>query len=211
MCIMTNNHSNIIMESSRGISVVPINDSFMRDRKLFFDGAVDEESCNQLIKQLIYLEAEDNTLPITLFLNTPGGSVSDGLAIYDTIRLLKSPLTAVVTGTAASMGSIILLACEKQRRLMLRHSKIMIHDASFGKREIGGMKPAEIREMLADLEKTNSRLVEIIADRCGKSVDEVAQITKNDSYFDAEEAIKFGLASAIVDDVTFAELIRKGA
>jgi ATP-dependent Clp protease protease subunit len=208
---MTDNYSNALIESVRGIEVVPINDVFLKDRKLFFDGAVDRESCNQLIKQLLYCEAEDNTKPVTLFINTPGGTVTDGLAIFDTIKLMKSPVTAVVTGIAASMGSIILLACDKERRLMLNHAKIMIHDASWGERNMGGMKPHEIRQELEQLEQTNSRLVSIIAERTGKTLEEVTEVTKNDSYFDAAEAIEFGLASAIVDDKTFTNLLKKGA
>ncbi len=208
---MTDNYSNALIESVRGIEVVPINDVFLKDRKLFFDGAVDRESCNQLIKQLLYCEAEDNTKPVTLFINTPGGTVTDGLAIFDTIKLMKSPVTAVVTGIAASMGSIILLACDKERRLMLSHAKIMIHDASWGERNMGGMKPHEIRQELEQLEQTNERLVSIIAEGTGRTVEEVAKVTKNDSYFDANEAIEFGLASAIVDDGNFSDLVKKGA
>ena len=95
--------SNVIYESVRGIQAIPIEDAFLRDRKIFLVGEVNDESCNELIKQLMYMESEDNTLPITLYINSPGGSVGSGLAVYDTIRLMKSPVRAVVTGVAASM------------------------------------------------------------------------------------------------------------
>ncbi len=111
--------ANVILESVRGLSPIPIEDVFLRDRKIFLVGEVNDESCNELIKELLYMEAEDDTKPITLFINSPGGDVGSGLAVYDTIRLLKSPVTAVVTGIAASMGSIILLACDADKRLML--------------------------------------------------------------------------------------------
>ena len=107
--------ANVILESVRGLSPIPIEDVFLRDRKIFLVGEVNDESCNELL----YMEAEDDTKPITLFINSPGGDVGSGLAVYDTIRLLKSPVTAVVTGIAASMGSIILLACDADKRLML--------------------------------------------------------------------------------------------
>ena len=105
--------SNILLESVRGTEIVPIDDIFLRERRIFLVGSVTDESCNDLIKKLLYLESTDNTRPVTVFLNSPGGSVWDGLSVYDTIRLMKSPVTAVVTGIAASMGSILLLACEK--------------------------------------------------------------------------------------------------
>lgn len=203
--------SNVIYESVRGIQAIPIEDAFLRDRKIFLVGQVDDESCNELIKQLTYLEGEDNTRPVTLFINSPGGSVSSGLAVYDTIRLMKSPVRAIVTGIAASMGSIILLACEKENRWMLPSSKIMIHDCSWGSRDFGGYKPHEIEQELKQLKSTNARLLAIIAERCGKTVKEVAKVTMHDSYFSAEEAIAFGLVSAVVDRESFETIVEKGA
>ena len=201
--------SNVILASVRGIDAVPIDDIFLRERKIFLVGSVTDESCNDLIKKLLYLESVDNTRPITVFLNSPGGSVWDGLSVYDTIRLMKSPVTAVVTGIAASMGSILLLACEKENRLMLPSSRIMIHDCSWGKRDFGGVKPGAIQEELDMLKKTNERLLSIIAERTGHKVDEISEITKEDAWFDAGEAIEFGLASAVIDETNFETLIRK--
>ncbi|MCR5280061.1 MAG: ATP-dependent Clp protease proteolytic subunit [Lachnospiraceae bacterium] len=203
--------ANIIYESVRGLSAIPIEDSFLRDRKIFLVGEVNDETCNTLIKELLYMESEDNSKPITLFINSPGGDVGSGLAVYDTIRLLKSPVTAVVTGIAASMGSIILLACDKDKRFMLPSSRIMIHDCSWGRRDMGGKKPFEVEEELKQLEKTNAKLLSIISKRCGKTMNEVAAVTKNDNYFDAEEAISFGLATAILDDKKFSLITKKGA
>ncbi len=203
--------SNIIYESVRGIQAIPIEDAFLRQRKLFLVGEVNDASTNELIKQLMYMEGEDNTSPITLFINSPGGSVRSGLAVYDTIRLMKSPVRAVVTGIAASMGSIILLACEKENRFMLPSSQIMIHDCSWGSRDFGGYKPHEIEQELNQLKDTNKRLVSIIAERCGKTVKEVSKVTMKDSYFSSEEAVRFGLVSAVVDNDRFDEIVEKGA
>ena len=203
--------SNVIYESVRGIQAIPIEDAFLRDRKIFLVGEVNDESCNELIKQLLYMESEDNTSPITLFINSPGGDVSSGLAVYDTIRLMKSPVRAVVTGIAASMGSIILLACDKENRFMLPSSKIMIHDCSWGSRNFGGYKPHEIEQELNQLKNTNSRLLSIIAERCGRTVKQVAKVTMHDSYFDAKESIRFGLVSATVDNDSFSTIVQKGA
>ncbi len=203
--------ANVILESVRGLSPIPIDDVFLRDRKIFLIGEVNDESCNELIKQLLYMEAEDDTKPITLFINSPGGDVGSGLAVYDTIKLLKSPVTAVVTGIAASMGSIILLGCDEDKRLMLPSSKIMIHDCSFGRHEMGGKKPFEIEEELNQLKKINERLISIIAERTGHTVKEIAKVTKSDSYYGADEAIKFGLASKVIDTTTLSNLLKKGA
>ncbi len=202
---------NIIFESVRGLDALPIEDVFLRDRKIFLVGEVNDESCNALIKKLLFMESEDNTKPITLFINSPGGEVGSGLAVYDTIRLMKSPVTAVVTGIAASMGSIILLACDSDKRLMLPSSKVMIHDCSWGKRDLGGKKPFEIEEELNQLKGVNERLVSIIAERTGKTTKEIAKVTQNDAYFTAEEAVKFGLASKVIDERVFSEITRKGA
>jgi ATP-dependent Clp protease protease subunit len=201
--------TNIILESVRGPQPIPIDDVFLRDRKVFLVGEVNDESCNDLIKKLLYLEAEDNSAGITLFINSPGGEVGSGLAVYDTIRLMKSPVTAVVTGIAASMGSIILLACDADRRLMLPSSRVMIHDCSWSRRDMGGKKPFEIQEELNQLKGVNARLVSIIAERTGKTVKEISKVTQNDAYFSAEEAIKFGLASGVIDAETFAKISGK--
>ena len=205
------NNSNAIIETVRGIQAVPVDDVLLRDRKLFLTGPVTDESCNALISNLLYLESEDSSSPITLVINSPGGEVTSGLAVYDTIRLMKSPVYAVVCGIAASMGAIIYLAAEKDRRLMLPSSRIMIHDCSFGKKDIGGMKPFQIHEELSQLEKTNERLVSILAERCEKTPEEIAEVTRFDTYFDADGAKEFGLCSGVIDTDNFSTIMTKGA
>ncbi len=202
--------ANIILESVRGFDALPIDDVFLKDRKIFLIGQVNDESCNELIKELLYMEAQDNTKPIVLFINSPGGDVGSGLAVYDTIRLLKSPVYVVVTGIAASMGSIIMLACDEDKRLMLPNSKVMIHDCSWGSHEMGGKKPYEVEEELNQLKKTNERLVSIIANRTGKTVKQISKVTRFDSYFGAKEAIDFGLVSKVIDKDELTKLIGKG-
>ncbi len=199
----------VLHESVRGIQTIELEDAFLRDRKIFLIGEVNDESCNDLIKQLMYMESEDNTRPITLFINSPGGAVTSGLAVYDTIRLMKSPVTAVVTGIAASMGSIIMLACNE--RLMLPSSRIMIHDCSWSSRNLGGFKPHEVEQELIQLKNTNARLLGIIAERCGKTLKQVSKVTMNDSYFDAKEAADFGLITGVLDESGFEKVTQKGA
>ena len=188
---------NIILDSVRGLQPVPIDDMFLKDRKIFLVGEVNDASCNDLIKQLLYMEAEDNTLPITLFINSPGGQVGSGLAVYDTIMMMEAPVRTVCIGTCASMGAILFLAGE--RRQMMRHGKIMIHDPAFGGRhEMGGKKPHEIQAELDDLNRCREALAVIISERTGKSMDEIYEVTANDTYYNADEAVAFGLANEII-------------
>ncbi len=202
--------ADILIESVRGIANMPIDSVFLKDRKVFLVGEVTDSVCNNLIKELLYLEAEDNTKPITLYINSPGGDVISGLGVFDTIRLLSSPVRTVVTGEAASMGSIIMLAAEKENRFILPNSKVMIHDCSWSRRDMGGKKPFQIEEELSELKRMNEKLLDIIAQRCGRTVEEVAEQTKDDHFFDAEEAVAFGLAGSILDRDSFGILTTKG-
>lgn len=188
--------ANIIKETSRGYSFIDISDELLKSRKIFFTGEVNAENCNDLIEQLMYLENSGEHEQITLYINSPGGEVTSGLAVYDYIQLMHSPVRTVCIGTAASMGAILFLAGEQ--REMLSHSKIMIHDPSYNSGNYGGMKPHEIQEMAADLSKTRDVLCKIIAERSGKSLKEIEKITMKDTYYTADEAVEFGLANKII-------------
>lgn len=193
--------SNIIMESARGLESVRIEDEFLRQREIFLTDSVNENSCDELIKQLMYLEKEDDTKEITLYINSPGGSVQEGLAVYDTIMLLRAPVRTVCIGTCASMGAILFLA--GGRREIMKHGKIMIHDPAFGgNHNVGGKKPHEIQAELDDLNRCRESLARIIAERTGKSVEEIYEVTANDTYYSADEAIEFGLATDILTKKT---------
>ncbi len=189
--------ANIILESARGIQPVAVEDELLRSRTIFLNGEVDGESCGEVIRQLMYLEREDSSAEITFCINSPGGSVQDGLALYDMMLLLKSPVRTVCTGICASMGAILFLAGRK--REMMKHGKIMIHDPAFGGRhDMGGKKPHEIQTELDDLNRCREALAEIIAERTGKSLEEVYKVTADDTYYSAEEAVDFGLATGII-------------
>ena len=189
--------ANIILESVRGLQPVAIEDELLKNREIFLTGKVDGESCNELIKQLVYLERKDPSKEITIYINSPGGSVQDGLAVYDLIMLLRSPVRTVCTGTCASMGAILFLSGKK--REMMGHGKLMIHDPAFGGgHEMGGKKPHEIQTELDDLNRCRDALTKIIAERTGHAAEEIEKITVNDTYYTAEEAVEFGLATAII-------------
>lgn len=187
---------NLIKENARGYQLYALEDSFFNKRQIFMTDSVNADSANELIKQLLYLEQDNPEEEITLYINCPGGEVPSGLAVYDCIRLMHAPIRTVCTGMAASMGAILFLAGDK--REMLPHTKIMIHDPSYGNHDICGMKPLEIQKEVDAIMKTREILCGIISERTGKTIDEVYEKTKTDSYFNVEEAIEFGLATSVV-------------
>lgn len=190
---------NILRETFNGIHQIAIEDALLEKRDVYLTEAVNSATATALIQQFIYLEKENPGKPINFYINSPGGSVKDGLAVYDVIRLLKSPVTTICIGLAASMGSILFLAADK--RLMLPHSEIMIHDASFGQAEFSGLKPDEIQQRTDDLLKTCKTLRGLIEERTGLSAKVVRDKMKKDSYFKAEEAMELGLATGILSSI----------
>lgn len=192
---------NIITESASGYQFLDISDTLLKKRKIFFTSEVNAHSCNELLKQLMYLECDDNSKEVTLYINSPGGEVTSGLAVYDFMRIMKSPIKTVCIGTAASMGSILFLAGNE--RIMMPHSSIMIHDPSFsgGSCSYAGMKPLQIQEKIDELMKTRKELCNIIAERTGKTEQEIFNLTKKDTYFEVDEAIKFGIATGKYDKI----------
>lgn len=188
--------ANFLVESPRGYERICIEDEFLtNNRELFLTEAVDADTSVELIKQFMYLDRKNPGKEITFYINSPGGDVYSGLGLYDTIMRLKSPVKTVCLGTCASMGSILFLTGSK--REIREHGRLMIHDASFGEADFSHMKPDEIRQKSDDLLKTSLLLRQIVADRTGQSINTVAKMMKKDSYFNAEEAIEFGLATLI--------------
>ena len=187
--------ANIFRESVNGIQLIPIEDDFLNNRELFLVEGIDPKSSNNLLKQLMYLERKDSSKEITLYINSPGGEVISGLAVYDYISIMKAPVRTVCIGTAASMGAILFLAGKK--REMLEHTRVMIHDPCYGNFDASGRKPHEIQQEVDSLNKTREKLAEIISVKTGKTLEEVYKVTANDTYFDTEEAIAFGLATGI--------------
>lgn len=189
----------VILESARGFETLYLRDKLLSDsREIFLTEEVDAESCSNLMIQLMYLNRAEPDKEITLYINSPGGCVTDGLAVYDVIRLLKAPVRTVCMGTCASMGAILFLAGEK--REMMEHGRIMVHDPAFGGgHDIGGKKPHQIQSELDDLNRCRESLAKIIAERTGRSLEEIYKVTANDTYFSAKEAVEFGLATDIIE------------
>ncbi|MBR6256677.1 MAG: ATP-dependent Clp protease proteolytic subunit [Lachnospiraceae bacterium] len=188
----------ILHESSRGIDSYTPESSLLQKRILFFTEEVNADSSNKMIEYLLYLDTDAPGKEITVCINSPGGEVVSGLAVYDTIRGLKSPVRTVCIGTAASMGSILFLSGEK--REMLPHTKIMIHDPLIS--GLSGSKRAlELEKEAAQLMETRAVTAEIIAERSGRSLEEVYDKTKEDCYLTAQEAIDFGIATGIITSI----------
>ena len=182
-------------ETARGIDACTLEDKMFDRREVVLQGEVNSVSCNQLILQLMYLDREEPGEEITLYINSPGGEINSGMALYDAIRMLKSPVRTVCMGMAASMGALLFLAGDK--RELLPHSEIMIHDPrQFGG---GGVTATDIASNAERIMKMREMTGRIIAERTGKDLETVLEYTKTDSWFEAQEAIEFGLATGIVE------------
>ncbi|MBI5693028.1 MAG: ATP-dependent Clp protease proteolytic subunit [Verrucomicrobia bacterium] len=172
---------------------------FLEQRKIFLWGAVTDDTAKDITEKLLYLEATAPGKDITFYINTPGGSITAGMAVYDTIQLISSPVTVVVTGMAASMGSILLSAAPKGRRLLYPHSRVLIHQPLISGRMIG--PASDINIQAKEMEKLRAELNQILANASGQPIERINRDTDRDFYLNAREAIEYGLADAIVEKV----------
>ena len=169
---------------------------FLAQRKIFLWGAVTDESAKDITEKLLYLEATEPGKEITFYINTPGGSITAGMAIYDTMKMISSPVAVVVTGMAASMGSILLSGASKGKRFLYPHSRVLIHQPLISGRFIG---PAtDINIQAQEMEKLRTELNQILATASGQPLEKIAQDTDRDFYLNAQEAIEYGLADKII-------------
>ncbi len=176
-----------------------IQKKFLEQRKIFLWGAVTDETAKDITEKLLYLEASDPGKEIFFYINTPGGSITAGMAVYDTMQLVTSPITVIVTGMAASMGSILLSGAKKGRRLLYPHSRVLIHQPLISGRFIG---PAtDINIQAQEMEKLRHELNQILANASGQPLERITRDTDRDFYLNAKEAIEYGLADKIVDKV----------
>lgn len=176
-----------------------IQKKFLEQRKIFLWGAVTDETAKDITEKLLYLEGIAPGKEIIFYINSPGGSITAGMAVYDTMKLVTSPITVVVTGMAASMGSILLSGAPKGRRLLYPHSRVLIHQPLISGRMVG---PAtDINIQAKEMEKLRQELNQILADASGQPLDRINQDTDRDFYLNAKEAIAYGLADRIVDKV----------
>ena len=192
---ITNNLVPTVIETTnRGERAYDIYSRLLKDRIVFLDGEVNDVSAGLICAQLLFLESEDPNADINLYINSPGGSVSAGMAIYDTMNFVKPDVSTICIGLAASMGAFLLSAGKKGKRICLPNAEVMIHQP------LGGAQgqATEIEIAANHILKTKKKLNTIIANNCGRTYEEVAAATDRDNWLSAEEAKEFGLIDDII-------------
>ena len=184
----------VVEQTSRGERNYDIYSRLLKDRIIFLGEEVNETTASLVIAQLLFLESEDPSKDIQLYINSPGGMVTSGLAIYDTMQYIKCDVSTICLGMAASMGAFLLAGGTKGKRFALPNSEIMIHQPS------GGAKgqATEIEIAAENILKTKKKLNEILAANTGKSVEQVTLDTERDHYLSAEEAKAYGLIDEVI-------------
>lgn len=187
----------VIERSSRGERSYDIFSRLLMDRIIFLGTPINDQVANVIIAQLLFLEAEDPGKDIHLYINSPGGSVYAGLAIYDTMRYLTSPVNTICVGLAASMAAVLLAAGTKGKRSALPNSRIMIHQPSGGAHGTAADIEIEAKEILFLRERLN----EILAENTGQPVEKIAKDIDRDRFMSAEEAREYGLVDHVVESM----------
>ena len=194
---ITNNLIPMVVEqSSRGERAYDIYSRLLKERIIFLTGPIDDNIASLICAQILFLESENPKKEISFYINSPGGIVWSGLAIYDTMQYVSSKIMTICIGQAASAGSLLLMAGEKDMRFSLPNSRIMVHQPSGGYQ--GQVTDIEIQTN--EIRKTKERLNQIYSKHTGKKLSEVSSIMERDKYFSPEEAIKFGLIDKIVEN-----------
>jgi ATP-dependent Clp protease, protease subunit len=184
----------VIETSGRGERAYDIYSRLLRERIVFLVGPVNEQTASLVVAQLLFLEAENPEKDISLYINSPGGSVYDGFAIYDTMQFIKPAVSTLCTGFAASMGTFLLTAGAPGKRYALPNARIMIHQPSGGGQGTAADIEIQAREVLYQRERLNA----IMAERAGKSVEEIAKDTDRDHYMSADAAAQYGLIDRVI-------------
>ena len=184
----------VIEQTARGEREYDIWSRLLKDRIVFLGRAIDDNVANVTVAQLLYLEAEDAEKDVIIYMNSPGGSVTAGLAIYDAMQYVRCPVQTVCVGQCASMGAVLLAAGTKGKRHILPHSRVMIHQPHGG---AGGVA-SDIEIQAREINKLKLRLNQILAKHTGQPLDKIEKDTDRDSFMSAEEAIAYGLVDRVV-------------
>ena len=185
----------VIRETSQGVECVHLEDLMFQNRAFWLSGNIDSNTADTINSQLLHLAAEAPDKDVTIYINSPGGEVSSGLAIYDVMRAVPCKIRTVCVGTAASMAAVLFAAGD--RREILQHSKIMIHDPLVSPGMAGSA--LEIQEKSSQLMRTRKILCGILVRHTGKSLNQIYRVSRKDTWFEAEKAVAFGLADAVID------------
>jgi ATP-dependent Clp protease protease subunit len=184
----------VIEQSGRGERAYDIYSRLLRERVIFLVGPVNDQTANLVVAQLLFLESENPDKDVFLYINSPGGSVSAGMAIYDTMNFIKPAVSTLCCGMAASMGAFLLAAGEKGKRVALPNSKIMIHQV------LGGAQgqATDIEIHAKDILKTKAVMNRILAEKTGQPLEKVERDTERDYFLDADEAKSYGLVDQVL-------------
>ena len=186
----------VVEQSSRGERAYDIYSRLLKDRVIFVVGPVEDYMANLVVAQLLFLESENPDKDINLYINSPGGSVSAGLAIYDTMQFIRCEVSTMCVGQAASMGAVLLAAGAKEKRLCLPHSRVMIHQPMGGFQGQASDIDIHAREIL----KVRAQLNEILAEHTGQKVDQIAKDTERDNFMDPQQAVEYGLIDKVFEN-----------
>lgn len=170
---------------------------FIEQRKIFLWGGVDDKSAKDITDRLMYLEALDPGKEITFYINSPGGMVTSGMVVYDTMQMISSPVSTVCMGMAASMGSILLSGGTKGRRFIYKHGEVMIHQPSGG----GRGTSADLEIMAVQIKKTKELGARILAVNCGQTYEKVMRDFDRDYWMDAQESITYGIVDGVMENI----------
>ena len=186
----------VVEQTGRGERSYDIYSRLLEDRIIFLTGEIDDNVADLVVAQLIYLEGKDSTKDISLYINSPGGSISAGMAIYDTMNYIKCDVSTICVGMAASMGAFLLSSGAKGKRFCLPNSEVMIHQPLIS----GGLsgQQTDITIHAKYLEKTRETLEKIMADNCGKSYEQLHKDCERDNFLSAEEACAYGLVDKVI-------------
>ena len=187
----------VIEQTSRGERSYDIFSRLLSDRIVFLGEEVSDVSASLIIAQMLFLEAQDPEKDIQLYINSPGGSVSAGFAIYDTMQYIKCDVSTICVGLAASFGAFLLAGGTKGKRFALSNAEIMIHQPAVHGNGIQG-QATDIKIMSDHMQQSKQRLNRILAENTGRSIDEIARATERDNYLSAEEALQFGLVDKVI-------------
>ena len=185
----------VIEQTNRGERSYDIFSRLLNDRIIVLSDEVNDTTASLIVAQLLYLEGQDPEKDISLYINSPGGSISDGMAIHDTMNYIKCDVSTICMGLAASMGAFLLSSGAKGKRYALPNSEIMIHQPLGGARG----QATDIKIVADQIIKTKERLNRILAENTGRSIEEIARDTDRDNYLTAQEACEYGLVDKVID------------
>jgi ATP-dependent Clp protease protease subunit len=189
----------VIEKTGRGERAYDIYSRLLKDRIIFLGGPVTDDSANLVIAQLLFLSNEDTKSPISFYINSPGGSVSAGLGVYDTMQFVRPAVHTYCIGVAASMGALLFMAGEKGHRYMLPNGRVLLHQPLLG--GVAQGQATDLAIQAKEMVRTRERLYKIMQDHTGRDHDTIARDCERDKWLDAEESVNYGVADAVLKHI----------